>query len=459
MHNSENKSVDLLIKNAKLIATQNSHRQEIAGGWVAVKNGLIHSLGSSGQEPSALKTLDASNALVTPGLINTHHHMWQNLTRSYLPSTDKPFVEWLKTLVPLWSELDEENVYVSAWVALAELALGGCTTSTDHLYLHPRGRGDLIAAEIKAATDIGFRFHPTHGSVSRMNDGLDIFPDSVYHDEDTILTYSASLIDRFHDNSHGAMTRIALAPHSLMCASTELLKRTAELAENKNVRLHIHLAADPFDDQYSREHFGLRPVEYLDSLGWISDRTWVAHCIYPNDDEIQKLGAAGTGIAHCPSACMLCGAGLAPIHEMRHAGSPVGIACDGSSDSDTGSMWLEARTALLQGRLRKGAAALQARDMLDMATLGGAACLGRTGELGTLIPGAVADIAVWPQQGLAFAGAHSDPIEAWLRCGPTSAKHTIINGKVLVEDGQLQLPDIEVMLAQHQKLSKRMQGL
>ncbi len=420
---------------------------------------MIHSIGQAGDEPDATKVLDASHALVTPGLINTHHHMWQNLTRSYLPSTDKPFVDWLKTLVPLWANLTEESVYISAWVGLAELALGGCTTTTDHLYLHPKGAGDLIAAEIKAAQDVGMRFHPTHGSISRMNDGLDIFPDSVYHEEDHILAYSQSLIDRFHDTQYGAMTRIALAPHSLMCASTSLLKKTAELAQQCDCRLHIHLAADPFDEQYSLEHFGLRPVEYLDSLGWISDRTWVAHCIWPNEDEIQKLGAAGTGVAHCASACMLCGAGLAPIHELRHAGAPIGIACDGSSDSDTGSLWIEARTALLQGRYRKGANALQARDMLDMATLGGAACLGRQGELGCLIPGAVGDVAVWPQTGIAFAGAHSDPIEAWLRCGPTSARHTVVAGKVLVEEGHLTLPNVNETLRHHERLSRAMQGL
>ncbi len=200
-------------------------------------------------------------------------------------------------------------------------------------------------------------------------------------------------------------------------------------------------------------------MEYLDSLGWISDRTWVAHCIWPNEDEIQKLGAAGTGVAHCASACMLCGAGLAPIHELRHAGAPIGIACDGSSDSDTGSLWIEARTALLQGRYRKGANALQARDMLDMATLGGAACLGRQGELGCLIPGAVGDVAVWPQTGIAFAGAHSDPIEAWLRCGPTSARHTVVAGKVLVEEGHLTLPNVNETLRHHERLSRAMQGL
>lgn len=451
--------VDLLIRNARLLATQNAQRDEIADGWVAISNGLIHSLGKAGNEPAAARTLDASNALVTPGLVNTHHHIWQNLTRAFYPATRVPFVEWLQTLVPLWSRLDEEAIHVSTWVGLAELALGGCTTTSDHLYLHPHGAGDLIAAEISAAREVGMRFHPTHGSISRMQADLGMFPDILYHQEDDILAQSESLISRFHDSSHGAMTRIALAPHSLMCASTDLFRRTAELANRTGVRLHTHLAADPFDEQYCLEHFKMRPVEYLESLGWIGPQTWVAHCIWPNPDEIQRLGVTGTGVAHCPSACMLCGAGLAPVHELRAAGSPVGIACDGSADSDTGSLWLESRTAMLLGRLRKGPAAMQARDVLDMATLEGAACLGRQGELGTLMPGAAGDVVVWPQEGVAFAGALSDPIEAWLRCGPTVARHTVVAGKVLVENGELQLPGVESMLARHAVISRQMQML
>jgi cytosine/adenosine deaminase-related metal-dependent hydrolase len=450
--------VDLLIADALLVATLDDERREIPGGWVAISDGFISAVGAPGSEPPARRRLSACDCLVTPGLVNTHHHMWQNLTRSYRPVTAAPFLQWLQTLYPLWARLDEEAVFVSAWIGLAELALGGCTTTTDHLYIHPRRSGDLISAEIAAAAEVGLRFHPTHGSIDLSESRGGLAPDDLVRDVDEILADSERLAAQHHDPSAGAMVRLALAPHSLMCASRALMQQTAELADRLGLRLHTHLAADRTDDEFARRRFGCRPVEYFDSIGWLSDQTWVAHCIRPDPDEVTRIGRARVGVAHCPSASMLSGAGLAPIAELREAGSSVGLACDGSADSDTASMWIEARTALLIGRLRHGAPAMQARDVLDMATREGAACLGREGELGVLTPGAVGDVVAWPQDGLRFAGAVSDPIEAWLRCGPTSPRHTVVAGRPVVEDGELRLREVEEMLRRHRTLAEAMQG-
>ena len=339
---------DLVVTGAKLVATCDAERRELAGGWVAVTGGLISAVGGAADpRPAARETLDAAGCLVTPGLVNTHHHMYQNLTRSYAPTVNGTLFEWLSGLYPLWAGLDEEAAYLSAWVALAELALGGCTTSTDHLYVAPAGGGDLWSAEIAAAREVGLRFHPTRGSmtISAKDGGLP--PDSVVQDDDEVLADCERLVAAHHDPAWGAMVRVALAPCSPFSVSPELMLRTAELAERLDVRLHTHLAEDPDEDSYCLEHFGRRPVEQYEEVGWLTPRSWVAHCVYPNEAEAARLGAAGVGVAHCPSSNMLlAGGGFAPVRELRAAGSPVGLGCDGSSSSDTSSLWLEARAAL-----------------------------------------------------------------------------------------------------------------
>jgi cytosine/adenosine deaminase-related metal-dependent hydrolase len=403
--------------------------------------------------------MSARGCLVTPGLINTHHHIYQNLTRSYRPAVNGTLFEWLTTLYPRWARLDEEASYVSAWVGLAELALGGCTTSTDHLYVHPRGAGDLITAEITAARELGMRFHPTRGSMSLSEKDGGLPPDSVVQTDDEILADSERLVAQHHDASWGAMVRIALAPCSPFSVTPELMVATAELAERLDVRLHTHLAEDPDEDRYAEERFGKRTIDQFESVGWMSDRTWVAHCIYPNGDEVARLGARGVGVAHCPSSNMMIGGGgIAPVSDFRAAGSPVGIGCDGSASTDSASLWMEARNALLLGRLRKGPAAMGARDALEIATRGSAACLGREGELGVLAPGSVGDLVCWPLEGLAFAGALSDPVEAWLRCGPVAARHTVVAGRAVVRDGRLTAKGEEDMLERHRAISGRLQG-
>jgi cytosine/adenosine deaminase-related metal-dependent hydrolase len=452
---------DLLLRNARLVATVDAARRELAGGWVAVTDGLVSGVGA-GTDPlpemdDTTEVVDVAECLVTPGLINTHHHLWQNLTRAWPPMTDAPLFGWLQTLYPHWARLDEEAAHVSAFVGLAELALSGCTTSSDHLYLHPRGGGDLLAAEIAAAAELGMRFHPTRGSMSLSQKDGGLPPDHVVQDDDEILAASAEAVHRFHDRSHGAMVRIALAPCSPFSVTEQLMVRSAELAEQLDVRLHTHFAENHEDDDYSLARFGCRPMDYLERTGWCTDRNWVAHCVMPDDGEQRRLGAAGVGVAHCPSSNLILSSGIAPVMPMRAYGVKVGLGVDGSSSADSASLWLEARQAMLLAKLRDGAGAATARTSLEIATEGGAGCLGREGELGTIAVGAPADLAVWRLDGPRFAGAVADAVEAWLRCGPVSAWHTVVHGRFVVRDGELTHPHLPAMLRRHAVLAADMQ--
>ena len=451
---------DLLVHNARLLVTVDGAGRELAGGWVSITNGLIQAVGSSTDPlPQADRVIDATDCLVMPGLVNTHHHIFQNLTRAYPPMTDKPLFGWLQSLYPLWAAIDEASVHASAVVGLAELALSGCTTSTDHLYVHPRGAGDLLSAEIAAATELGIRFHPTRGSMSLSKKDGGLPPDTVVQDDDQILAQSEAAVARHHDRSHGAMVRIALAPCSPFTVTERLMVESAQLAERLDVRLHTHFAENAEDDQFSLATFGCRPMEYLERTGWCTDRTWVAHCVMPDADEIVRLGTAHVGVAHCPSSNMILASGLAPIVALRAAGVQVGLGVDGSSSADSASMWLEARQAMLVAKLRDGAGAGTARMALHCATAGGAGCLGRTGELGVLAPGAVGDLAVWRLDGPTFSGAVADPVEAWLRCGPTSAWYTVVHGRPIVEQGRIVHPMLDEMLRQHAIHARRIQRL
>jgi len=452
-------AADLLVRDALLVATVDGDRRELPGGWVAVTGGLVSGVGGAGDPvPAAERVVDATGCLVTPGLVNTHHHLYQNLTRAFAPALRGDLFDWLVTLYPLWARLDEEAAYVSAYVGLTELALGGCTTTTDHLYVHPRGGGDLISAEIAAALEVGVRFHPTRGSMSLSRKDGGLPPDSVVQDDDEILADSKRLVDRHHDASHGAMVRLALAPCSPFSVSTGLMRATAELAEALDVRLHTHIAEDAGEDEYCLRMFGHRPVDYLDHTGWATSRTWVAHCIQADAGDVRLLGERGVGVAHCPSSNLVLGAGLAPVAELRAAGAPVGLGCDGSSSADAASLWLETRMAMLLGKLRGGAGAMSARDALEIATRGGAGCLGRTGELGELSVGAAGDLVVWPMPPVTFAGALSDPVEAWLRCGPVAARETVVAGRLVVAGGAPVHDDLPEMLRAHRRMATAMQS-
>ena len=450
--------VDLVVAGAEVVVTMD-RAEEVPGGWVAVHDGLVVGVGRAGTEPAARRTLRADSCVVTPGLVNAHHHIYQNLTRSYAPAVRAGLFGWLRALYPRWALLDEEAVYLSTFVGLAELALGGCTTTTDHLYVHPAGAGDLLGAEIAAAREIGARFHPTRGSMSVSDQDGGLPPGSVCQDEDTILAACEGAVAAHHDRSVGSMVRIALAPCSPFSVSRGLMSATAELAGRLDVRLHTHLAEDPDEDSYCQDVYGCRPIELFEDVGWLTDRSWVAHCVHPNGPEIERLGRAGVGVAHCPSSNLLLGAGLAPVAELLAAGAPVGLGCDGSASTDSASLWLEARTAMLLARLRSGAASTGARQALELATLGGAACLGRQGELGVLRPGAAGDLVCWRLDGPQFAGALTDPVEALLRCGPVSAYHTVVAGQLLVEKGTLVNEAIEDRLRRHRVAAARIQGI
>lgn len=454
------RAADLLVRDALLVATCDAARRELPGGWVAVTDGVVTAVGSSADAPPpAAEVLDAAGCLVTPGLVNTHHHLYQNLTRAFAPVVDGTLFEWLVRLYPIWAGLDEESSYLSAWVGLTELALGGCTTSTDHLYIAPRGGGDLWSAQILAAREVGLRFHPTRGSMTLSVKDGGLPPDSVVQDDDEVLADSERLVAAHHDPSPQAMVRLALAPCSPFSVRPALMRATAELAERLDVRLHTHLAEDPDEDAWCLAHFGRRPVEQFEEVGWLTGRAWVAHCIHPAPHEVARLGAAGVGVAHCPSSNMILGGGgICPVRDLRAAGSPVGIGCDGSSSNDAASLWLESRTALLLGRQRRGPAAMSAREILDIGTRGGAACLGRAGEIGELSVGAAGDLVVWPLTGVAYAGALSDPVEAWLRCGPGAARETVVAGRLVVREGRPTNPHLPGILARHAVAAARLQA-
>jgi cytosine/adenosine deaminase-related metal-dependent hydrolase len=449
--------VDLVVEGAEVIVTMGA-AGELPGGWVAIDQGFVTAVGGQEAPPEARRVLRADGCVVTPGLVNSHHHIYQNLTRSFAPATRLSLLDWLREFFPHWALLDEEAAYLAMFVGLAELALGGCTTTTDHLYVHPKGGGDLLAASVAAAREMGLRFHPTRGSmsVSQKNGGL--APPSICEDEDTILAESERAVRAYHDAAPGAMLRIALAPCSLVTVSKHLMGETAELAARLDVRLHTHLAEHPDEDARVVELYGCRPVDLFEEVGWLSDRAWVAHCVHANPSEVTRLAGAGVGVAHCPSSNLMHSTGLGPVAELVAAGSPVGLGCDGSSSADSASLWLEARTAMLLARLRSGATYAGARWALERATLGGAACLGRAGELGVLAAGAAGDLVCWRLDGPQFAGALSDPVEALLRCGPVRAYHTVVAGRPLVEEGRLVNRDIEDRLHRHKAAAARIQG-
>ena len=451
--------VDLLIEDAWLVATMDDQRRELAGGWVAIDDGFVVGVGSMNDPtPVSLQQVNASGCLVTPGLVNTHHHLFQNLTRAYRPMTSAPLFGWLQSLYPLWTgSIDEESMFLAAWVGLAELALSGCTTTSDHHYLHPARAGDLLAAEIQAAVELSIRFHPTYGSMSLSVKDGGLPPDDAVRDEDDILAESERHVSRWHDPSFGAMVRVALAPCSPFTVTPDLMLRTSELAERLDVRLHTHLAENAQDDEFSLARFGRRPIELYEDVGWLTDRSWGAHVVRPNEAEISRLGAAGVGVAHCPSSNMILSSGIAPVVAMRDAGCPVGLGCDGSSSADSASLWQEARLAMLQGKLVSGADQMNARTTLEIATRGGAACLGRLGELGELSVGSVGDVAVWRLDGPQFAGVLDDPIEGWLRCGPLGATHVFVHGREVVSNGILVDPNLEENLTRHRSVARRFQ--
>ncbi len=448
----------LLIRNARLLVTMDVQRREIAGGAVFVRDHVIEAVGPSAELPqSADEVIDACDQVVIPGLVNTHHHMFQTLTRVIGPAQDCELFEWLRTLYPIWACLTPEMVQVSTQTAMAELLLSGCTTSSDHLYLYPNG----IALEhsIEAAQQIGMRFHAARGSMSVGQSQGGLPPDSVVESEAAILKDSQRLIERWHDRERYAMLRIVVAPCSPFSVSRELMRDAAVLAREHGVSLHTHLAENDNDIAYTREKFDCTPAEYAEALGWVGPDVWHAHCVKLDAAGIALFARTGTGVAHCPGSNMRLASGIAPLRAMRDAGVPVSIAVDGSASNDSGHMLGEARLALLLQRVAhgpvKGPSALTAREVLEIATLGGARVLNRD-DIGALAPGMAADIVTVPLDEIGLAGAHHDPLAALFFCHVPRVKHSIVHGRVVVRDAQITTLELPRLIARHNALAREL---
>ena len=448
----------LLIKNARLLVTMDTQRREIEDGAVFVRGHVIEAVGPSHELPSSADTvIDARDQVVIPGLVNTHHHMYQSLTRVVRPAQDCELFDWLRVLYPIWARLTPEMVRVSTQTAMAELLLSGCTTSSDHLYLFPNG--SRLDDSLDAAAEIGMRFHAARGAMSVGESAGGLPPDSVVETEAHILADTQRVIERWHDPARHAMQRVVVAPCSPFSVSRELMRDAAVLAREHGVSLHTHLAENDKDIAYTREKFNCTPAEYAEQLGWVGPDVWHAHCVKLDEAGIRLFASTGTGVAHCPGSNMRLASGAAPIRAMRDAGVPVAIAVDGSASNDSGHMLGEARLALLLQRVAhgpiKGPSALTAREVLELATLGGARVLGRD-DIGALAPGMAADIVTIPLDEIGLAGAHHDPLAALFFCHVPRVQHNIVHGRVVVRDGRLQTVDLPVLLERHNRLAREL---
>ena len=441
------------------IATMDAPGAEYADGHLVIDGDRIVAAGA-GPAPEALardpaRTIDARGCLATPGLVNCHHHLYQWATRGL--AQQATLFEWLTELYPVWAHIDDEIEWAAARAGLTALALSGCSTSTDHHYVFPETAGDLLEVEVSAAASVGLRFHPCRGSMDlgRSDGGLP--PDEVVEDRDAVLAACETAIDRFHDPSPGAMVRVALAPCSPFSVTRGLMADAAGLARRRGVRLHTHLAETLDEEAFCRERFGMRPVDYLDDLGWLGDDVWLAHCVHLSDVEVARFGATGTGVAHCPGSNARLGAGIAPVAALTAAGAPVGLGVDGAASNEAGELAAEVRQALLAARLHGGPAALTARDALALGTIEGARCLGRDDELGSLEPGKLADVALWRIDGLAHAGI-ADPVAALVLGPPRPVDALLVGGREVVEGGELRTasePEITTDIAH---ASRRLAG-
>jgi cytosine/adenosine deaminase-related metal-dependent hydrolase len=427
---------------------------EHGSGHVVIDGDRIVAVGG-GPAPEETRRIDGSGCLATPGLVNCHHHLYQWATRGLAQQAN--LFEWLVELYPVWALVDEEIEWAAARAGLCALARSGCTTTTDHHYVFPRGAGDLLAVEVEAAREIGLRFHPCRGSMDLGKSRGGLPPDEVVEDRDEILAASEEAIERFHDPSSDSMLRIALAPCSPFSVTRSLMAETAELARKKGVRLHTHLAETKDEEEFCLRQYGVRPVEYLEDLGWLGDDVWLAHCVHLNDHEVRRFGETGTGVAHCPSSNGRLGAGIAPVAALVDAGSPVGLGVDGAASNEAGELGPEMREALIFARLAGGPAALTARGALELATIHGARCLGREAEIGSLEPGKLADVALWRVDDPGHAGI-SDPVAALVFGPAPRVEFLLVNGQAVVEGGELKTADAEMVAGELSTASKRLMG-
>jgi cytosine/adenosine deaminase-related metal-dependent hydrolase len=410
--------------------------REIEGGWVFARDGMIAEVGS-GDPPPADEVVNSANCVAVPGLVNAHDHMYQWATRGYAP--DGSLFDWLRTLYPVWARIDADIVRVAARAAMSRLLLSGCTLSTDHHYVFPRGREGIFEALVEAARELGLRFHPCRGSMSLGESNGGLPPDSVVEDEDSILADTESMIKRFHDPKPGSMCRVAVAPCSPFSVTPELMRESARLARRHGLRMHTHVAETLDEEKFCLERFGKRPVELMEDLGWTGDDVWYAHGIHLNDAEVDRLAETKTGIAHCPSSNMRLGAGACRVADLIRAGARVGLGVDGSASNEDANIAMELHEALLLARVNGGPTALDARSAWRLATSGGAECLGRD-DCGALAPGKCADVALFRIDDLAHAGI-ADRLAGLALAPPARASAVIVNGRVVVFDGRLLTAD------------------
>lgn len=452
----------ILIKNAFLLVTMDDNFTQISGGEVYIEDNVIKKVGKNlsseiPQSLSDIKVIDASSSVVLPGFVNTHHHLYQTFTRNIPAVQNSKLFDWLIYLYNVWAKLTPEIVYTSTQLGLGELLLTGCTTAVDQFYVFPKDQPkDLIDYQVQAARELGIRFNPCHGSMSRGKSKGGLPPDIVVQDEETIIKESERLIEKFHDSSKYAMTRISLAPCSPFSVTTELLKETAVLARQKNVRMHTHLAETIDEENYCIELFGIRPLAYMEQVNWIGSDVWYAHCVHMNDDEIKLMGETKTGVAHCPTSNLRLGSGIAPVRKMLDAGVPVSLAVDGSASNDSSDMLGELRQCLLVHRIKSGVDSMPIKDVFWMATRGGAEVLGRD-EIGSIEVGKAADIVLFDIRKIGYAGALHDPLAAIVFCGDSHiAKTVIVDGKIVVDDGRLVNVDEEKLFDKSNELSRKM---
>ncbi len=445
-----------LVREAELLVTMDEKRREIRGGSILIEGNRIVAVGPTSEvSQEADRVIDARGKMILPGLVNTHHHLYQTLTRSLPATQNVPLFDWLKTLYPIWANLTAEGVYISALIGLAELLLSGCTTSLDHLYIFPHKV--RLEDEIWAARELGIRFHPCRGSVSLGESEGGLPPDEVVEDEETILADCRRVIEAHHDAEPYSMCRVVIAPCSPFSVGADLMRSSAELARSYGVRLHTHVAETLDEEEFCLERYGCRPVQYAADLGWVGEDVSYAHGIYLNDEEIGLLAETGTGVAHCPTSNMLLGSGIARVRKMLQEGVKVGLAVDGSASNDSGHMLAEARMAMLLQRVKGGPQALSARCALEMATLGGARLLGRE-DIGSLEVGKAADLIAIDASRLEYAGA-GDLVAATVFCAPAKVDFSIVNGRLVVEEGRLTTMEIEPIIARHNEIAREMVGM
>ncbi|MCE5192866.1 MAG: 8-oxoguanine deaminase [Candidatus Cryosericum sp.] len=447
-----------LLKDISFLMTGDAVQTELQNAYVLVDDNIIAAVGTGvpNLDAPADRTISGNRKLMMPGFVNTHHHLYQTLFRNVPQVEHAKLFDWLTFLYEHWKYIDEEAVYASAQVGISEMLKTGVTTTTDHLYLYPHGHNAIIDAEIRAARDIGVRFHPTRGSMSLSKKDGGLPPDSVVQTDDEILEESERVIHEYHDRGRYAMTRIALAPCSPFSVTTELMKQTAVLAEKEDVLIHTHLAETQDEEEFCLQTFGFRPVDYMEEVGWLTPRSWFAHLVWASDADIRKLSEHECGMAHCPASNMRLGSGIAPVTIMNKTGMRIGVGVDGSASNDTGSFIGELRLATLLQRVKYGADALTSRQALAMGSMGGARVLHMDADIGSIEVGKAADIIMWDLDTLEFAGGLHDPLTAPIMCDAKQVSFNMVNGKVLIENGDFTTIDIQTLVDKQNTIAARL---